>query len=97
MRRIRFIVQFPFPDHEARASIWRRIFPAATPVAELDFEQLAQLSVSGGVIRNIAMHAAFLAADESGAVGPAQILTAARTEYAKLEKPLTPAEIRGLQ
>ena len=67
LRRIRFVVQFPFPDAGARARIWRGIFPAQPRrVADLDFERLAQLNVSGGVIRNIAMHAAFLAADDSG-------------------------------
>jgi hypothetical protein len=96
MRRIRFIVSFPFPDAAARADIWRRIFPAATPVAELDFEQIARLNVSGGVIRNIATHAAYLAADDSRVVEARHILAAARTEYAKMERPLTPAEIRGL-
>jgi hypothetical protein len=96
VRRIRFIVQFPFPDAVARASIWRCVFPAATPVAELDFGQLAQLNVPGGVIRNIAMHAAFLAADDSGRVEARHILAAARTEYAKMDKPLTAAETRGL-
>lgn len=65
-------------------------------MAELDFEQLAQLNVAGGVIRNIAMHAAFLAADDSMLVEPRHILAAARTEYAKLDKPLTAAETRGL-
>jgi hypothetical protein len=96
MRRIRFIVQFPFPDAGARARIWRCIFPAATPLAELDFNQLAQLNIAGGVIRNIAMHAAFLAADDSLVVQARHILAAARTEYAKINKPLTAAETRGL-
>ena len=101
LRRIRFIVQFPFPDASARAMIWRRIFPASTPLGDLDFDQLAQLNISGGVIRNIAMHAAFLAADDSStggcrAVEARHILAAARTEYAKMEKQLTAAETRGL-
>ena len=95
-RRIRFIVPFPFPDAAARASIWRAIFPAATPLAGLDFDKLAQLNVAGGVIRNIAMHAAYLAADDSVAVETRHVLAAARAEYAKLEKPLTAAETRGL-
>jgi hypothetical protein len=63
MRRIRFAVQFPFPDAEARAAIWRGIFPAATPLDGIDAEWLARLSVAGGSIRNIALQAAFLAAD----------------------------------
>jgi ATPase family associated with various cellular activities (AAA) len=95
MRRIRFIVPFPFPDAAARELIWQRIFPAATPLGALAFERLAQLNVSGGVIRNIAMHAAFLAAEEKGAVRPAHVLAAAHSEYSKLEKPLTAAETRG--
>jgi len=94
-RRLRFIVQFPFPDAEGRAEIWRRIFPAETPLDGLDIGKLAQLNVAGGVIRNIAMNAAFLAAEANQAVGMTHILGAARTEYAKLEKPLTQSEVRG--
>jgi len=96
LRRIRFIVQFPFPEASARAQIWRCIFPASTPLGDLDFDQFAQFNISGGVIRNIAMHAAFLAADDGQVVEARHILAAARTEYAKMEKPLTAAETRGL-
>lgn len=96
LRRIRFIVQFPFPDPAARARIWRGIFPSATPLGELDFDKLAQLNVAGGVIRNIATNAAFLAADDSMIIEARHVLAAARTEYGKLEKPLTAAETRGL-
>ncbi len=62
-RRLRFVVQFPFPDAASREAIWRRVFPAAAPVSGLQFERLAQLNVTGGVIRNIALLAAFLAAE----------------------------------
>jgi hypothetical protein len=95
MRRIRFAVHFPFPDAGARAEIWQRIFPTATPTAGLDPEKLARLNVAGGNIRNIALNAAFLAADADEPVGMAHLLAAARSEYAKLEKPLTDAEIGG--
>lgn len=100
VRRIRFIVQFPFPDVEHRAAIWRQAFPAATPINGLDMEKLAHLNVAGGNIRNIAMHAAFLAADASDEtqetpVNMSHLLTAARREYAKMERSLTEAEIRG--
>jgi AAA+ superfamily predicted ATPase len=92
-RRIRFVVQFPFPDAGQRAEIWRRVFPAETPVESLDYVRLARLQVAGGNIRNIAMNAAFLAADAEQPVGMAHLLQAARSEYAKLERPLTEAEI----
>jgi hypothetical protein len=96
MRRLRFVVQFPFPDAAARERIWQHIFPAATPLGELDFAALAQLNVTGGVIRNIATLAAYLAAADEGRVGPAHVLAAVRTEYAKTGRPLTAAETRGL-
>ena len=93
LRRIRFVAQFPFPDPAQRAEIWRRIFPKAVPTEGLDWERLARLNVSGGHIRNIAMNATFLAVEAGEAVGMRHLLQAARGEYAKLEKPLTEAEI----
>jgi hypothetical protein len=95
LRRIRFVVQFPWPDAEQREEIWRRVFPAATPTDGLRPPALAQLNVAGGSIRNIALHAAFLAAEPGEPVRMAHVLRAARTEYAKMEKPLTEAEIEG--
>lgn len=95
MRRIRFAVQFPFPDTAQRAEIWRRVFPVDTPTEGLDATKLAQLNVAGGNIRNIALNAAFLAADAGEAVQMKHVLRAARTEYIKLEKSLTEAEIGG--
>ena len=95
LRRIRFVVQFPFPDAAQRMEIWRRIFPAGTPTDGLVLEQLARLNLSGGNIRNLALGAAFLAADAGQPVGMRHLLMAAQTEYAKLEKPLSEAEIGG--
>ena len=95
LRRIRFVVQFPFPDAGQRAEIWRRIFPAAAPTADLSVDRLARLNVAGGNIRNIALYAAFLAAEAGEPVRMAHLLAAARAEYAKLERPLTEAEIGG--
>jgi SpoVK/Ycf46/Vps4 family AAA+-type ATPase len=95
MRRIRFIVQFPFPDAAERAEIWKRVFPPATPTAGLDVARLARLNVAGGNIRNIALGAAFLAADERTPVSMAHLLRVARAEYAKIDRPLTESEIVG--
>src|SRR5947209_4815041 len=95
LRRLRFIVPFPFPDAAERTEIWRRVFPAATPTAGLDPEKLGRLNVAGGNIRNIALAAAFLAADAGEPVQMKHLLRAARSEYGKIEKPLTDAEVRG--
>lgn len=95
LRRIRFVIQFPFPDATQRAEIWRHIFPHQMPTEGVVAEKLAKLNVAGGNIRNIALHAAFLAAEADEPVRMTHLVQAARVEYAKLEKPLTEAEIRG--
>lgn len=95
LRRIRFIVQFPFPDHEMRAEIWRRVFPCQAPVGQLDWDRLAQLHVSGANIRNIALRAAFLAAETKEPISHTLLLEAARSEYQKLEKTVSEAELKG--
>lgn len=94
MRRIRFALSFPFPDAEARAKIWQRIFPTQTPTFELNYEKLARLSVAGGNIRNIALNAAVLAANSDEPVMMKHILQAAQTEFLKLEKMLSDADVR---
>ncbi len=95
LRRIRFVTQFPFPDATQRSEIWRRIFPRNTPTRNLDFVKLGKLNVAGGNIRNIALNGAFLAADRSEPVQMKHLLRAAQTEYSKLEKSLTEAEVGG--
>ncbi|WP_313621359.1 ATP-binding protein [Achromobacter sp.] len=95
LRRLRFVVQFPFPDLDQRARIWRGVFPAATPTRGLDPRQLARLNLTGGSIRNVALNAAFLAADAGTEVTMAHVLQAAHAEAAKRERPLADAETRG--
>ena len=57
--------------------------------------KLSRLNVAGGNIRNVALNAAFLAAEAGEPVRMAHLLRAARSEYAKLEKSLTESEIDG--
>ncbi|PDW02492.1 ATP-binding protein [Candidatus Viridilinea mediisalina] len=95
LRRIRFVVQFPFPDVAQRLALWQRAFPKATPTEGLNFHALAQLNTTGGNIRNIALNAAFLAADAGEPVRMQHILHATRIEYAKQEKTLAQSEIAG--
>lgn len=95
LRRIRFVLDFPFPAEHERAEIWRRVLPPQTPVKGIDASLLAQLTVAGGSIRNIALSGAFLAAEEGDRLQMRHMLAAARTEYLKLERSLTPTEVRG--
>jgi ATPase family associated with various cellular activities (AAA) len=94
-RRLRFTVTFPFPDAQQRAAIWQRIFPKDTPTQGLDPRRLAQLNVTGGHIRNIALNAAFSAAAAGKPVEMEHLLEAARLEAQKMERPLAESEIRG--
>jgi ATPase family protein associated with various cellular activities (AAA)/winged helix domain-containing protein len=94
LRRIRFVVRFPFPDHDERVDIWGRIFPEEAPVSGIDAGALAELSLAGGNIRNVAMFAAFLAADEDAPIAMRHLARAAARECAKLERPLTEPGVR---
>jgi hypothetical protein len=94
-RRLRFVINFPFPEAGEREAIWRSVFPPVTPTEGLDYAKLARLQMAGGSIRNIALNAAFLAAEESHPVTMAHILRAAQSEAGKRDRPLSDAETRG--
>ena len=95
LRRLRFVVQFPFPDAAQRAEIWRRVFPADTPLHALNHAGLSRLDVAGGNIRNMALNAAFLAAEAREPVRMIHLLQAAQNEYAKLERSLGEMDTKG--
>jgi hypothetical protein len=88
LRRLRFIVEFEFPAAAQRRAIWEKAFPPAAPHADLDFDRLGRLQASGGMIRNIALNAAFLAAGAETPITMRHVLAAARTEFRKLELPM---------
>ena len=97
VRRLAFTVHFPFPEAESRRRIWRNIWPPGVPLdADVDFDFLARhFALSGGNIRNIALAAAFLAAERRGPVTMGDLIAATRREYQKLGKTLTEAELAG--
>jgi SpoVK/Ycf46/Vps4 family AAA+-type ATPase len=94
-RRLRFTVDFPFPGVPEREAIWQRAFPPKTPTSGLNVKRLAQLNMTGGNIRNIALNAAFLAAEEGLPIQMKHLLQATRQEAIKTERPLSENEIRG--
>jgi SpoVK/Ycf46/Vps4 family AAA+-type ATPase len=94
LRRLRFVVDFQFPGVHERHAIWERIFPAETPVEELDTTRLAGFVLTGGSIHNIALNAAFLAAQAGTPVTMPLVLRAARAEFRKLERPISEADFR---
>jgi len=88
VRRLHFTVEFPFPNEEDRRRIWEGVWPEATPRdPALDMGFLAgRFQFTGGNIRNIALSAAFLAADDSGIVEMQHLLRATQREYQKMGK-----------
>ncbi len=94
LRRLRFVVPFPFPAPPERALLWERAFPDRAPVAALDLPRLARLAASGGMIRNIALNAAFCAAGRQCPLSMELVLELARVEFRKLELPINDADFR---
>lgn len=84
-RRLEFVVAFDPPDEEQRLLLWRRHLPSTAPLAsDVDLGVLAvRYPVTGALIRNAAVAAAFLAAEAGTPIGSAQLAGAMRREYAK--------------
>ena len=94
LRRLRFVVNFPFPSVAERAKIWQKVFPKETPTEELDWERLSRFNFTGGNIHSIALNAAFMAAEAGKSVTIEFVLTAARMEFKKLDKLVSEADFR---
>ena len=95
MRRLRFIVNFPFPGPAERIQMWQKAFPPAMPKDELDWARLARLNLTGGNIHTVALNAAFAAAhSEDKQVTMELVLAAARTEFRKLDRVVNEADFK---
>jgi len=94
LRRLRMVVDFPYPGPAERKAMWQKAFPADTPTADLDFDRLARINVSGGHIAVIALNAAFQAAHSGTPVTMPMILNAARIELRKLARPINENDLR---
>jgi SpoVK/Ycf46/Vps4 family AAA+-type ATPase len=93
LRRISVAVDFELPDERQRRAIWQRAFPADAPVEELDLDFLArQFRVTGGVIRNASLTAAFLAAEQGGPITMERVAFALKREFQKLGRLRTETE-----
>jgi len=97
LRRLRFIVDFPYPAVADRRRLWERALlqqetadqRATLPLGKLDYDRLARLNLTGGHIHSVALNAAFLAAHAGTSVTMPLILNAARTEFRKLGRPIS--------
>ncbi len=94
MRRLRFVVNFPFPGAAERKRMWERVFPPETKTELLDYDRLARFNLTGGSIHSIALNAAFLAAQTNRPVTMPLIFEAARSEFRKLDRSINEADFR---
>lgn len=86
LRRLQFIIDFPFPSEEERKRIWEGVFPGEAPIADdVNFGVLARtIRLAGGNLKNIALAAAFFAASDGGVIRKEHVANATRREYQKL-------------
>jgi len=94
VRRLHFMVEFPFPNEADRRRIWEGVWPVETQQsAELDLDFMARrFEIAGGNIRNIALAAAFLAASDGGVVNMTHLLHGTRREFQKMGKVVVQGE-----
>ncbi len=87
-RRMHYVVEFPLPDERHREKLWRAMFPSQTPLGQdVDFQFLARkFPVAGGDIRNVALDAAFLAAQDGKVVTMTQLARALARQMVKQGK-----------
>ena len=87
-RRIRYITEFQMPDEQVRMEIWKSCFSKDTPILDVDFEFIAkEFEFSGGDIKNVALNAAFLAAqDGSKGIGMIHVIRSIHLELQKTNR-----------
>jgi hypothetical protein len=92
-RRLRFMVEFLFPEAHERQLIWQAHFTRDLPQAgDLDLEFLAGFKLSGASIRNAVLAAAFQAASERQSLGMRHVVRAVRREFQKLGRTCSAGE-----
>ncbi len=95
LRRMQFMIEFPFPNKSERLKIWKNTFPKTCPITltDLDYYFLSEnFDLSGGNIKNIALSAAFFASGESYPINMKHIILAIKREYEKIGKSFNKAE-----
>jgi len=97
-RRFQMVIEFPRPDEAARIEMWRQMLPQRAPLCGgIDLELLGEsVNMTGGNIRNAALHAAYLAAEDKEAINMAHIATAVWRELAKERPQLNKSDLGPL-
>jgi len=95
-RRMHFRIEFEFPNKKSRLEIWKNIFPKNTPLEKnIDFEYISKFEITGGNIKNVALAAAFMAADKNTEISMKHLIFAVKKEFEKIGKPITKSEFES--
>ncbi len=88
-RRLHYMIEFPMPDKLTARKIWERVFPGEAPVGkDIDLDFLSnELQFSGGNIKNVALNAAFFAAEDDSDICMRHVMRSVRREFQKTGKP----------
>ncbi|MEZ0241056.1 MAG: ATP-binding protein [Chloroflexota bacterium] len=94
LRRLDMIVDFPMPEAPDRERLWRNhLRPELPQVDDLDLEFMARsFRLAGGNIRNVAVGAAFLAAEAGRPMSMIDLVRETEREYRKLGRLVVEAE-----
>lgn len=97
LRRFAFTIRFPFPEEDCRRRIWKAIWPEQVPLdEEINFDHLAsRFRLNGGNIKNVALAAAFFAAEEGRPVTMSHLFRGIEREYQKMGKNISVAVLRS--
>jgi hypothetical protein len=95
VRRFQVVVDFPRPAPEARVRLWHTLLPPRAPLADdVDVDAIgAAIALTGGGIRNAALHAAVLAAASDTPIGRGHVALAVWRELAKDGRELVPTAL----
>lgn len=93
-RRMHFSVEFPLPEEPERYRIWQGVFPREAPMSTgVDLSFMArQFKVTGGNVKNVALGAAFLAAEDGGVIDMQHLIRATKREYQKIGRLCTESD-----
>jgi SpoVK/Ycf46/Vps4 family AAA+-type ATPase len=99
IRRVQYRVTFQEPDEEQRRRIWETLCPPEAPLeAEVSFAALARdFDLTGGMIKNALLRAAYLACEEGSAITQAVLRQSCEEEcraVGKVTRRVPPAATR---
>ena len=98
LRRFQMIIEFPRPDTTARTALWQKLLPPHAPRdPAVDPALLGKaVNLTGGAIRNAALHAAYLAAEADCPIDLGHVALAVWRELSKAGRPVARKELGAL-